>query len=230
MSLKKVFYLAAKDVTMELRSKETISAMVIFNLLVIAIFAFAFIQPAGKMSPEVFPGLIWVTVSFAGVLGLNRSFSGEKINDCLMGLLLAPMDKTLIYFGKVIAQLVFLFLVEAISLPLFFVFLNFKMVGFFLYFLLILFLGTVGFAAAGVFLAALSSNTRTGEILLPVILFPILIPLFLGAVKATGIVFGGSLVDPRWAGAFWTWVRLMGVYDVIIFAVSFVLFDYVLEV
>jgi len=230
LSLAKIVLMMWKDITVERRGKETLSAMFIFSALVIVVFAFSFIRPGTVVSPDSFPGIIWITVTFSGLLGLNRSFLWEKNNDCLMGLLLAPIDKSVIYFGKVAANFIFLTLIEGVSLPLLTVFLKLQVQGSIWYLVLVIFLGTLGFTGTGVFLAALSSNTRTSEILLPVILFPILIPLFLAAVRATDIIISGGLTDPDLWAAFWSWIRLIVVYDVVFLAVPFVLFDFVLEV
>lgn len=230
MNLKRVYWIIWKDIMLEIRAKETIGTMLIFTFLVLVIFAFSFLQPGNRVSLEIIPGIIWVTIAFTGMLGLNRAFLPEKNNDCILGLVLAPVEKSTIYLGKVAANFIFLTGVELFSYPLMAVFFNFRIQGPLLYFILVLLLGTIGFSGTGVFLAALSANTRTSEILLPVVLFPIWIPLILGAVKASGLVLAGRLSDPLWAQSFWSWVRLLAVYDLIFLAVSFVLFDYVLEV
>ena len=225
---KQIFALVQKDLLNELRTKEMLSAMFMFAFLTIVIFAFAFYEPSKEILRGAFPGIIWVGFTFAGILGLNRSFMAEKANDCLMGLLLAPMDRTVIYFGKLIANLVFMFFMELVSLPLFFILLDFKFKGSLLLFALVVVLGTIGYIAVGTFLAALSSNTRTSEILLPVIVFPIIIPVLLGAVKATAIIL--SSPDANAMLAYWSWIKLLVVYDTIFIAVPFILFDNVMEV
>ena len=204
--------------------------MVLFALMVLVIFAFSFLRPGEKLPPEMIPGVIWVTVAFAGMLGLNHAFLPEKQNDTLTGLILAPVSKSAIYLGKVGTHFLFLLLVEIIALPLFFIFFNIQMQGSVLYLVPVLFFGTAGFSGLGVFLSALSVHTKSNELLLPVILFPLLIPLLLGGVKATGIVFNASWADPVWVGAYWSWLRLMAVFDIIFFTLSLVLIDYVLEV
>ncbi|MEL7568561.1 MAG: heme exporter protein CcmB [Dehalobacterium sp.] len=228
--MKKVLWLIWKDLVMEFRSREVTGAMVLFALIVIVIFAFSFVQPGQKMALEMIPGMVWVTIAFSGMLGLNHAFLPEKQNDSLMGLILAPISKSAIYLGKTGAHFLFLLLVELVSLPMFFIFFNIEMQGSFFHLLLVLFLGTLGFSGVGIFLSALSANTRSNELLLPIILFPILIPLFLAGVKASGIVFVGSWTDPVWVGAYWSWVRLMAVFDIIFFTVSLILIDFVLEV
>ncbi|MGI6679251.1 MAG: heme exporter protein CcmB [Dehalobacterium sp.] len=228
--MKKVLWLIWKDLAIEVRSREVSGAMVLFALMVIVVFAFSFIQPGQKMPSEMIPGVIWVTIIFAGMLGLNRSFLAEKENDALIGLFLAPISKSAIYLGKTATHFLFLSLVELCSLPLIIVFFNVEIQGSLWSLLLILFLGIFGFSGVGVFLGALAANTKSNELLLPIILFPILIPLFLAGVKGTGIVLSGSWADPVWVAAFWSWIRLMVVFDVIFFSVSLVLIEYVLEV
>lgn len=228
--LKKVLRIIWKDLMIELRTREVMGAMVVFALMVMVVFAFSFIQPGRRIAPEMMPGMVWVTIVFAGMLGLNHTFLPERENDALMGLILAPISKSAIYLGKVGTHFLFLVLVEILALPLFFVFFNLEIQGSFFHLLIVLFFGTLGFSGVGVFLAALSANTRSNELLLPVILFPIIVPLLLAGVKATGIVFSPSWTDPAWVAAYWSWVRLLAVFDVIFFAVSLVLIDFVVEV
>lgn len=225
---KQILALVQKDLLNELRTKEMLSAMLIFAFLTIVIFAFAFYEPSKEILRGAFPGIIWVGFTFAGILGLNRAFMAEKANDSLMGLLLAPMDRTVIYFGKVISNLVFMLTMELVSLPLFFIMLDFRFKGSAALFALVIVLGTVGYISVGTFLAALSSNTRTSEILLPIIVFPIIVPVLLGAVKATAIILHAA--DAKDMAMYWQWIKLMLVYDAVFIAVPFILFDYVLEV
>lgn len=222
--LRKVFFLVKKDLTSEFRTKETFSAMLIFAFLVLAIFSFAF-DPTQETLREVFPGLIWVAITYTGILCLNRSFMNEKNNDCLTGLILCPMDRSTIFFGKAATNFILMTLMEVIILPLFFILFNYKSGGSNLLLILVIFLGTLGFANIGTFLAALTSNTRTSEILLPVILFPLLIPLIIGAVQASGAILTGaenSEIVP--------WLKIIGTYNLIFLVIPFILFDYVLEV
>lgn len=225
-----LFWMIWKELLAEFRTRETMTAMLIFSLTVILIFAFSFSRPGEKISSEILAGLIWVVITFSGLLGLNRTFLTEQKNDALLGLLLAPIDKSLIYLGKVASNLVFLGLVEIISLPLFFIFFGSRLETSYPLLILVLILGTLGFSGVGVFLAALASNTKISEILLPVLLFPLLTPLFLGAVKASGILLAGSWPDPVSAAGFWSWIRLMFVFDLVFFAAALLLFDYLMEV
>lgn len=221
--LAKVWAIAAKDLRAELRTKQMSSAMLIFAFLVIVIFAFAF-DPTRRNLAFILPGIIWVAFFFAALLGLNRSFVSEKVDDCLHGLMLAPVDRSAIYFGKVLANLVFTLVVEAVSLPLFFVLFNYTLQGSWLLLLAVVFLATFGFIALGTFLSALSANTRTSEILLPVILFPVTVPVVIAAVQASRGILTGAEVS-----SFLPWLGVLGVYGVVFLVVPFLLFDYVLE-
>ncbi len=213
-----------KDITSEMRTKEMLSAMLIFSFLVIVVFSFAF-DPTRETTKAVFPGVIWVGFSFSAILGLNRSFLTEKSNDCMMGLMLCPADRSVIYYAKVISNMIFVTLMELISLPVFFILFDYPLRGSVLLLLLVLFLGTLGFISVGTLLAALAANTKTSEILLPIILFPIIIPIVIAAVSSTAIVLGvPSAVELK------AWLGLMVAYNIVFLTIPFILFDYVLEV
>ncbi|MEW6663415.1 MAG: heme exporter protein CcmB [Bacillota bacterium] len=224
---RKLGALVGKDIAVEFKTKEMLSSMFIFSFLVIVIFAFAF-TPSRATTREVFPGILWIGFAFAGVLGLNRSFAGEKDNDCLLGLMLTPVDRTAIFLAKAASNLLFLVAVEAVSLPLFFVLFDYRLEGPLWLLLAVILLGTIGFIVIGTFLAALAANTRASEILLPLILFPVIMPVVIGAVKCTAIVLAG--VPPELKGELVRWVQLLGVYNIIFLTVPLMLFDYVLEV
>jgi len=229
-SLRKIGLVIWKDSLVQLRTRETVGAMVVFALLVIVIFAFAFIRQGQPLEPGLIAGMIWVTIVFSGMLGLNYAFLLEKNNEALLGLVLAPLRPDGLYLGKVGAQLAFLILVQVAALPTFFLFFDIRLQAPFACLLLSLLLGSIGFSGAGVFLAAVSDSTRSRDMVLPVLLLPILTPLLIGAVKTTGIAITGPWPDPAWVQAYWSWTRLMAVFDVIIFTAAVVLIDYVLEV
>jgi len=213
-----------KELISELKSKELIGSMLVYCLLVIIIFAFAF-EPGRVASRELLPGMIWITVTFAGILGLNRSFQGELENDTLTGLLLAPMDPAVIFYGKMLGNLFFLIIMELVAVPLLFVFFNLHLTGSLPHLVLVLFLGTVGFNTVGTFLAAMAANTRTSELLLPVILLPLIVPVIIAGVEATGAVLSGAGL-----AVYLGWLQLLGVYDLVFLVLPLVLFDYIVGV
>jgi len=210
-----------KDLAAELRSRELLSAMLIFALLVILIFSFALDLDA-RTRGTVTSGVLWVTFAFAGTLGLSRSMATEKDRGCLDGLLLAPVDRSAIYFGKAIGNLVFMLIVEAIVLPIYSILFGVNLFN--LGVLLIVLLGSIGYAAVGTMLSAMAVQTRTRDVLLPILLFPLAIPVLIPAVKATeGFLTGAEMAN------IWPSINLLLAYDVIFIAVAFMLFDYVVE-
>lgn len=214
-----------KDLTAEFRTKHLVSSMLIFAVLTLIVFVFSF-DPAKDVVKQVFPGMIWVCIIFAGMLGLNRSFVSEKQNDCLTGMLLCPVSSNAIYYGKTISNLIYMFIVEVVTIPLFSVLFNYPIpIKSIFPLILILSLGTIGFMAVGTFLAALSSNAKSSEILLPVILFPVLVPIVLGAVQATSAILSGTQ-----ASDWFSWFKILAAFDMIFLAIPLLLFEYVLEV
>jgi heme exporter protein B len=219
--LRKILVIVQKDLAVELRTREMLSSMFVFALLVIVIFNFAFELRVENVR-EVAPGVLWVTFTFAGMLGLNRSFVLEKDRGCLEGLLLCPVDRSAIYFGKMLGNVIFMAIVEAIILPIFSVLFNISL--FHPILLLIVVLGTLGFAGVGTLFSAMAVHTRSREVMLPVLLFPVVVPAMIAAVKATG-----GILDGQAFSEIAHWVRLLVAFDVIFLVVSFMTFDYVVE-
>jgi heme exporter protein B len=190
-------------------------------LLVILIFNFA-LELDAKTRATVTSGVLWVTLVFSGTLGLNRSMAIEKDRGCLDGLLLAPVDRSAIFFGKAISNLIFMLVVAAIILPVYSVLYNTNLFNPGL--LLVILLGSIGYIAVGTLLASMAVQARTRDILLPILLFPVIIPVLIAAVKASaGFLQGIELAEIQ------PWLNLLIVYDVIFTAVAFMIFDYVVE-
>ncbi len=210
-----------KDLAAELRSRELLSSMLVFALLVILIFNFA-LELDAKTRASVTSGVLWVTFAFAGTLGLNRSMATEKDRGCLDGLLLTPVDRSAIYFGKAIGNLVFMFIVELIVLPVYSILYttNLFQPGL----LLVILMGSIGYIAVGTLLSAMAVQSRTRDVLLPILLFPLAIPVLVAAVKASGGFLSGAAMPD-----IWPWLNLLIAYDVIFTAVAFMVFDYVVE-
>ncbi len=219
--LKAVAAIVQKDLAAEYRSRELLSSMMVFALLVIFIFNYALnLEPSVRA--KVTAGVLWVTFVFAGTIGLNRSMAVEKDRGCLDGLLLAPVDRTAIFFGKVISTLIFMLLVEVIMLPFYGLFYNVNLFNPGL--LLVMLLGSIGYVVVGTLLSSMAVQTRTRDILLPIILFPIIIPILLSALDASNGFLNNlefDLIQPA--------LGLLVALDVIFTAVSFMVFDYVVE-
>ncbi len=227
----KFIEIACKDLKAEFRTKQMLNSMMIFALLVIVIFSFAFGNEALILIPGLnkkvvdllAPGMLWITFTFAGMLGLSRSFAGEKEEGCLEGLMLCPVDRSEIYNGKVLSNAVLMFLMEIITIPVFAVLFSYDIKNIPVL-LLVVVLGTFGFIFVGTLLSALTVNTRTRELLLPVILFPVLLPVILSAVTATGRMLASGEISEI-SGE----LQLLAVYDVVFFIVALLVFEYTIE-
>jgi heme exporter protein B len=212
-----------KEFLIELRARETVLAGVVFALLVLVIFSLAF-DLRVETAAEVAPGVLWVTVTFAGVLALGRAFTRERDRRTLDGLLLAPMDRAVLYLAKVISILVSMLVVELVALPasiaLFNLVVNLPLL------LIALVLGTVGLAGVGVLFAAIAAHTRAREVLLPLLLFPIQVPVILATVKSTAAAVYVPGVDPPEAGQ---WLGLLVAFDALFLGLSVLLFEFAIE-
>lgn len=217
---RKVFAITWKDVRSEFRAREIITSVLVFTLLVIIIFNFAF-GSSGQVV-LVAPGMLWVTFAFAGVLSLNRSFILEKEGGCLEGLMVAPISREVIYTGKMLGSLIFLLVIEAIALPIFAFLFNLAVLSPEL--ITITFLATVGFVACGTLFAALAVNTKARELVLPILFLPIVVPVIISAVKASGLALAGE----SWRGMA-SWLGIIAAFDAVFLVVSFLVFDYIIE-
>lgn len=216
-----VFAITWKDIVSEVRTRETVLSVLLFTVLVIVIFNFAFGADQETMR-LVAPGILWATFAFAGVLSLNRSFIPEKEDDCLEGLMVCPVSRETIYLGKMLGSLLFMLVVEAVALPVFAVFFNLPVLS--LELLVITFLATVGFVAVGTLFSAMAVNSRAREMVLPILFLPVVVPVIIGAVKASGLVLSGA----TWGGLS-PWLQIIGAFDVIFVTVSYLVFPFVIE-
>lgn len=210
-----------KDLISELRTRDLLGGMVLFGVLVLLIFNFAFDLRIDNVA-AVAPGVLWVAFSFAGMLGLARSFVQEKDRGAIDGLLAAPIDRGAIYLAKFLGNVIFMSVVEAVCLPVFTAFFNFGVIN--LDIIAITFLGTCGFAAVGTLFSAMAANTRARDVLLPLLVFPICVPVVIAAVEATSSLFAGDAPETRWR-----WLALLGAFDVIFGVLCFAVFDVVVE-
>jgi len=197
--------------------------MCVFGIMVVFLFNFAF-EPAREESLRLLPGLLWISFAFAGVLCFNRSFAVERENACLQGMALAPVDPGLIYLGKMLANLVFLGIAECVIVFAASLWYNFSFVPSLRWFALITFLGTVGYVAVGTTFGAIAANTRMREVMLPVLQFPIAVPVFIAGIEAsTGALKGGPVSD------YASWIKLEAGFAVVFIVLSYLLFEYILE-
>jgi heme exporter protein B len=212
-----------KDLLVEARGRETVLAGGVFALLVLVIFNFAFDLRVENVA-SVAPGVLWVTVTFAGVLSLGRAFARERDRRTLDGLLLAPIDRSALYLAKVVTSVASMLAVEVVALPAFIALFN--LVVNLPLLVLALVLGTVGLAGVGTLFAAIAAHTRAREVMLPLLLFPIQVPVILATVKSTGAAIRVPGLDPPDVGQ---WLGLLVAFDALFLGLSVVLFDYAIE-
>jgi heme exporter protein B len=224
-SVRIVLTLIAKDLRVELRSKDVLAVMALFSLMTVVLFHFSFdIGVDRETVLGMSAGMLWLAFAFSGMLGLSRTFSVERQRETLRGLLMAPIDRSLIYVAKLLANLIFLGIVEAITYPIFGVLLNLPWTETFPEILLVFFLATLGFAAPGTLFAAASANAKLRESLLPVLLFPIALPALIGGEECTALLLHGkSLAE----GAIW--LKILGAFDLIFVVVGVLLFEFMME-
>ncbi len=221
--LRTIITIAGKDLRTELRSREQILTLLFFTLLVLVVFNFAFDFSIIDFA-SLGAGILWVAFIFAGVLALSHSFRIEREQDRIEGILMAPIDPSAFYLGKVAATFLFMSAVEAAMVPVAVLLFNVPLSARIAGAILVLILNTLGVAAVGTLFAAMTTRTRRGELLLPLLLFPAAVPVSLAAVKATSQVLAGRPFE-RYA----SWIALSFAYDAIVLAAAVLLFDYVLE-
>ena len=183
----KIWAILRKDLIIELRTKDSFNSMLFFGIVILVIFNFA-LESLRDSAPSAVPGILWASFAFSGTLGLNRVFAAEKENSCLQGLLMIPADRGVIYLGKMLAATVFMLIVEVIIFIFGLIFFNLTVWTEIPYLILVFLIGTLGFTAVGTLLAAIAVNTRMREVLLPLILFPVVLPVLINAVEATDII------------------------------------------
>jgi len=210
-----------KDMLTELRTKEVVVSVLVFALLVIVIFNFTFSTGTG-MVELVGPGILWVALTFGGVIGFNRVFAVEKENARLEGLMLCPMDHAVIYWGKLAGGFTFMLTVAVIVTPIFLALFNLPL--FLPKLALIIVLAIIGFAAVGTLFSAVAINTRARDIMLPLLFLPVVIPVIVAAVNATAAVLAGK----PW-GDMLTWLQIIIAFDIIYLVVATLVFEFVVE-
>jgi len=219
--LAKIFAIFWKDLLSEFRTKELITSVLVFALLVVVIFNFAFDPDTGVIE-LVASGILWIALTFAGVLGLNRTFVSEKADARLEGLMLCPVDRAAIYWGKLISSCVFMLIVAFIITPIFLVLLNLPLILPRLPIIIVL--ATLGFASVGTLFSALAINTRSRDVMLPILFLPTVVPVIIAAVKATELV----LQSEPW-GEILIWIQIIIAFDVIYLVVATMVFEYVIQ-
>src|SRR5438094_9197549 len=221
--LRQTWTIARKDLLLEFRSRTAIVSAVVFTALVLTVFNFGR-DPTAVSALDLAPSILWVTFTFAAMLGLNRAFQLELENQAIEGLLISPLDRRSLYWGKLLANLAFVAVVEAVGLPLFVLFFNVPVGRVLLPLVAVIALATLGFVAVGTLFSALVIRTRFAELLLVVILLPFLVPPLIGAVQITAKLLGGRPVSEA-VGYF----KLLAAYDVVFVSLASFLFRFTVD-
>jgi heme exporter protein B len=222
--LRRVRAIVWKDLTTERRSKAGFNAVAFLGVLILLLFGFA-LGPDAEALRNAAAGALWLAILFSGVLAFNRSYQLELDGSALEPLLLYPAPRWTIFAGKLVANLLFVLLVEAIVVPVAIVLFQVKALAGWLPASGVMVLGSIGFVALGTFYASMASRSRAREVLLPLLLFPMLIPVLLASAEATSALLAGDPLQD--AGA---WIRLLVIFDVIFVVAPFLVFDHVIEV
>jgi heme exporter protein B len=212
----------SKDIVVEYRNKESVSSMLMFGVLTIVIFNFAF-EPSGAERELLAPGILWVSFLFAGITGLNRSLTMEIDNDCIQGLLLAPLSRGELYTGKVASNFAFMMSAELIVMPLFVVFYNLQFNLQVLKIIGVAALGTFGFVAIGTILSMISASTRMKEVMFPILQIPTTIPVLLMSVEATGMILRNETQGLAFP------LSIVGGFSMVYLTAGYLLFEFVVE-
>jgi heme exporter protein B len=215
--------LLAKDLKAEWRTREIFSSMFVFAILVVVVFNFA-IGANPELIRQVAPGVLWVALLFATVLGLQRAVQMESEEDCLQGVLLAVGDRSALFIAKTVANMIYLLIVAVCTLPLFSIWFRIDIASRFAPLVVVLLLGMLGFSAVGTLFSMLTLNTRTREVMLPLLFLPVSVPLTIGSVYATA-----KLIDGKGLAEVKDYLTLMGVFDVVFVVLALLIFDYVVE-
>ncbi len=211
----------AKDLRLEWRSKDAINGMLFFSLLVVVLFSFAF-DPTMTVSRQIAGGILWVALLFASVTALNQTWTRELRHQVLDAQRMAPSPASALFVAKVLANFIFVTVIQIVIGPLFIVFYNLRALGQGWWMFVVLPLGTLALVVNGTFFAALSLRTRNREMLLPLILFPITVPALLAMVQSTTGILSGEF-DPG------LWIRLLAGYDIIFMTLCVLLFETILN-
>lgn len=213
-----------KDLRVELRTGESVPAMVLFSVIVYVLFHFGLDRD--RLDGDLAAGVLWVTLLLAAVLGVTRLFAGERENRAIDGLLLAPIDRTAVYLAKLAALLLYLVALELVALPAFaLLLLGPSLLDALPELAAVIALADVGLAAVGALVAALAVETRTRELIVPLMLLPLLVPVVIAGASASAPL----LSEPAQSGDLGRWLLLLTFYDVIFVLISLAVFDFLLE-
>jgi heme exporter protein B len=221
--LTQTYLLLRKDLLLELRRRDSLLTMFFFGTLLLFVFHFSFDLPPDKVA-EMAPALLWLAFLFTGTLGLAQLFQAERENHCLDALLLSPLDRGALFLAKTSFNLILMLLVEVVVMPLFWILFNLSAWNLLPQLFLVILLGTIGFCVLGTIMSALTLRARAPELLLPLVLFPLMIPVILATIRCMESVLRNGEF-----GEAVSWLKLLVGFDVIFMTVGVLIFDWVIE-
>lgn len=219
-----IWTLLGRELRIELRTREVLSAMLVFGILVLIVFTFSF-PPSRDVLIVMTPGILWVSFIFSGFIGFNRSIARDLgPGRGLLGILASPVDRGALFVARMLANLIFLTLLQIVIMMMYALFFNVDLSTHLRALGLVIILGTLGFVALGTLFSTIAAQTRFQDVLLPVLLLPLVSPVVIGAVKATAAVMGGT---PLAGISFW--IRFLGTFDAVFIIVSFLTYEFVVQ-
>lgn len=221
MFLRTAFLVLKKDFAIELRSYEVVATTLFFAVSCVAMFSFAFVKEGEAAYPDAAAGILWIAIAFAGTLALGRTFERERYGETLKALLLAPTPRPAIYVGKLLGIIALLFATEALIVPMIAFLFHAKLFDQSLRLAALLGLGTIGYAAVGTLFAAMLVRTRSRDVLLPILLYPVTIPVMIAGVRGTAALLD-SPADLPIANL---WIAMLGFFDVVFVTLSLWMFE-----
>lgn len=218
-----ILSIVKKDIISEFRSRDMFVSMFTFSLIIIFVFNLV-MDLTSNIKHLITPAVLWITFLFSGSIGLSRSYSLEKESEAMKGILLAPVDRSLIYLGKFMSNLIFLLIVELITLPIFIVLFNYEFDMRFFQMIVVIVLGTIGLSTVGTLFSAISLNTRLREVLLPILYFPVIIPVLLNSVRVTSSLLSGNMLSETYSS-----LQVLIAFDIIFLSAGLLLYEYIIE-
>ena len=221
--LRQAYLLLCKDLLLELRRRDSLLTMFFFGTLLLFVFHFSF-DPAPDKVAEIAPALLWLAFLFTGTLGLAQLFQSERENHCIDALLLSPLDRGSLFLAKTCFNLILMVIVEIVVIPLFWILFNLRSWNLLPQLFLVTLLGTIGFCVLGTIMSALTLRARARELLLPLVLFPLMIPVILATIRCMeNVLRTGEFGEAT------PWLRLLLGFDVIFLTLGVLIFDWVIE-
>ncbi len=222
--MRDIFTIFFKDISLETSGGGIFPAVSVFAVVIASVFHFTNAFPSDFATSSSAPAVLWISVFFAATVAFERSFEIEKKSEALRMVLMSPVDRGAVFIGKMLANLLLLLAVEAVFIPVFAIFFRIAIMPVIFPFISVVFAGTIGIAAAGTILSALSAQTKMKGVVLPVLLFPILVPVLISASQAVSSIFGGG-VEPDFAQN----LKILVSFDLAFIAAGTLIYGYIIE-